>query len=311
MDALDIRILRTMGLFPYGKVPRGPDALKPGYVAKKIGVTPETVRERIQRMEKAGLIAGYQVYPNLRHLGLEASAYIFVVEDEAKLAGVPQAIKPIDGLLDAFYFLGPEMCVDLAYRGPRDRDRKLHLLSSAMGGAAMHEFYVQDMPRTEEPLSNLDWRILRALRGRARRPLVEVAEDVGVGYRTVKRRHDRMATQGDFFAVPLLDPGKEGGLLPVALLFYLAKDAPRRTPGEILKAYDDRFIQTTVPVSPALGNFDMMAFAESPADVEALRLRGMRIPGVEKVRALLIRGADDHSEWIDDLVEAKVRETAS
>jgi len=46
MDPLDLKILRTMGVRPYGPKPSDPDGLSFASVAKAIGVEPETVRAR-------------------------------------------------------------------------------------------------------------------------------------------------------------------------------------------------------------------------------------------------------------------------
>lgn len=45
---------------------------------------------------------------------------------------------------------------------------------------------------TPEPLTNIDYKILRSLNKDARKPITDVAEDVGVSTKTVKKRLDRM-----------------------------------------------------------------------------------------------------------------------
>ena len=46
MDALDIRIVRTMGIQPYGRSPKTLEALRPSVIAKELGVSAERVRDR-------------------------------------------------------------------------------------------------------------------------------------------------------------------------------------------------------------------------------------------------------------------------
>jgi len=114
MDPLDLKILRTMGVRPYGPKPSDPDALKPASVAKAIGVEPETVRARLARMEETGFLRCYQVYPNLLHLGLSGSAYLFRVPDDDKKAEAIAKVELVDGLTEVHNFLGAEMCLDMA-----------------------------------------------------------------------------------------------------------------------------------------------------------------------------------------------------
>lgn len=293
-----------MGPLPYVIRANGADALRPTRIARAVGVTPETVRERIQRMEKSGLLAGYDVVPNLRHLGLEAESFLIFPPDEARLDELRNAVEFVEGLLEVTYFLGCEVCVDLSFATPRERDRRLAALCDVAGDPEPKPFFGWGMPPVTRALTQLDWRIIRALRGRADRPLPEVADEIGVGYRTVKRHYDRMATEGSFFVRPLVDPTKEPGLVPVALLFFFGPDGGAATVANILRTFDDQRVFGAPPSSPKAGNMDLLALAGSAAEVEAMRRKGAAIPGVARVRALMLTGIDPRMGWIDERIEA-------
>ena len=299
MDLVDLKIMRTMGLRPYGPRPQAVDRLKPSYIASQLGVEPETVKARLARMEASGFIRFYQLYPNLRHLGLQASAYLFLVPDDDQKADAISRIEAIDGLVEIHNFIGPEMCVDLSYRNPTELSKKLRLLGVFTGDVAPVRFYDRTMPDAASPLSTLDWRILGSLRYRGRRPLSEVADEVGVSLRTVRRRFDRMAADGSFFIVPGIDPGRAPGMILYELLFYSNPDADASTLPRILKACDERYVYHYVPASQALGNFDVLLYAESTGEIEDYRRRGRDIPGIAKVSALVFRGWTEYTDWID------------
>ncbi len=307
MDSLDLKIVREMGFRPYGTRPQDPDSLKASHLARRTGVEPETVKARLARMEESGFIRFYQVYPNLRHLGLEGSAYLFRVPDDDRKAEAIQKVEPIDGLVEIHNFLGPEMCVDLSYRGPHDLSRKLRLLSEFTGDAAPDRFYDRHMPSVKRELTPLDWRILKALRYRGRRPLAEVADEAGTSVRTARRRFARMAKEGRFFVVPAIDPGKAPGVLLFELLFYLTPEAGGPTVQEILRAFDERYVYHYVPSSKALGNFDVLLYAESAGEVEEMRQRARTVPGVAKVAALVFRGWREYTEWIDAAIDERLQ----
>jgi DNA-binding Lrp family transcriptional regulator len=305
VDALDVRIVRTMGIRPYERWPKSPDVLKPAHIARTLGVTVDTVKDRIRRMEAAGVIAGYQVMPNLRHLGLTGAAFLFRVPAmEAKDRVVDEA-QTTEGLLELHDFQGPAMCVDLVYSSPEALQGRLDALAKSTGDAAPLKFYDRDMPPAPRPLTRLDWRILRAMRGRARAPLADIAAEVGVSARTAKRHHDRMAAEGAFFTYPLLDPSKAPGMVMFELLFWLRADAGRGTANRILKAFDDRQVYSYVPASPPLGSFDLLLFADSVAQVDALRRQGEAIEGVARCEAWMFRGFHDRSAWLDRAIEER------
>jgi DNA-binding Lrp family transcriptional regulator len=66
--------------------------------------------------------------------------------------------------------------------------------------AVMHELQVGILPTqpamSREALSNLDLRIVKALEADARRPITEVAEEVGITVKTARKRLDRMTEEG-------------------------------------------------------------------------------------------------------------------
>jgi len=307
VDPLDLKIIRTMGFRPYGSRPQEPGRFRPSYIAHQLGVEPETVKARLARMEEAGFIRFYQVYPNFRHLGLEGSAYLFRVPDEDRKAEAIRRVEPVDGLVEIHNFLGPEMCVDLSYHSPHDLSRKLRLLSDFTGDPSPDRFYDRRMPEVTRILTPLDWRILKSLRYRARRPLAEVADDVGVSRKTVRRRYDRMAREGSFFVVPAVDPGKAAGILLYELLFYTTPQADESTVSRILHALEERCIYHYAPASRALGNFDALLYAESAGEIEEMRQRGRAIPEVTKVVPLVFHGWTEYTDWLDAAIDERVR----
>jgi len=311
VDVLDIRIVRAMGARPYGRTPKDASALKPADLARAVGTSLVTVKERIARMEESGFIRGYQVYPNLTHLGLAASAFRFRVPDADRKARAVQDIQLLDGLLEVHDFLGADVCIDLAYATQGERERKLGLLRAHTGDAAPLALYEREMPPVDRPLTNLDWRILQAMRGRARRAPDEVADEIGVSAKTVRRHHERMMEEGSFLAVPLLDPGRASGLFPFLLNFHTGPHPARATVETILQAYEERRIHTYFPVDAQLGNVGLMLFATSAAEVEDLRARGETLAGTQRVTAWVFRAFLDYSAWLDDAIAARVKATAA
>ncbi len=305
MDSLDVKIIRTMGIRPYGHAPQPLDHLKPSFIGAKLGVEPETIKARLARMEDAGFIRFYQLYPNFAHLGLRAAAYVFHVPDEDRKSEAIGKIEHVDGLVEIHNFLGAEMCVDLSYRNPTELSKKLRLLSDLTGDSGPTPFYERQMPPVERPLQRSDWRILKALRYRARRPLADVAEEVHASVRTVKRRYDRMAEEGSVFVVPAVDPSKAAGIMLYELLFYTTPGADPSTVSRILDVCSERYMYHYVPKSQAAGNFDVLLYADSSGEIEQMRLRGREVPGVAKVVSLVFRGWSEYTDWIDTAIEER------
>lgn len=306
MDGLDVRIVRAMGFRPYEARPRDPNALRPPHIARRTGASVNTVKDRIARMESTGVVAGYQIFPNLRHLGLAASAYYFRVAEEDDKDLVVAEVERLGGLMEVHDFLGTGLCADFAYRDEAELDAKLAVLARMARDRRPLRFYDRDMPRVDRPLAAADWRILRALRGNPKRALHEVAKELGVATRTVKRRHDRMAKEGSFFVVPMVDPSKAAGLFMFELLFFLEPGAGTPAMTAILNAFTDRAVYGYVPSSPELGSFDLIVIGRSLSDVEELRRKGAELAGVQRVEAWFFRGFHDRSRWLDGAIDERI-----
>lgn len=310
MDALDARILQVMDLLPYGPQPRDPAVFKPSCIAEKVDRTAETVKARIRAMEEDGVLLGYQVVPNLAHLGLASEACFARVDQGEDKDTVLDAVGELDRILVLHDYLGDGLCVEFAYADEGQRRETLAAVEKLTGDPAPCPFYDGVMPAVDRELSNLDWRILSSLRWEALKPLREVAEDGGVTRRTVKRRYDRMAGEGSFVTVPILDPSQAPGLILFELMFFAEEGARRELANQVLRAYQDHRIFSYVPASHELGNFNVLAFARTPAGIEELRARGEDLPGVQRVEAELFSRFADKSRWLDDLISQQVEATA-
>lgn len=299
MDALDIRIVRAMGIRPYERAAKPLDALQPAHLARATGASVNTVKERIARMIASGIIAGYHAVPNLQHLGLRGEAYYlrFPTED-AKDAALPRILET-EGLLELHDFLGKGACADFAFRDESELRVKLGFLQEASGDTAPERFYSREMPRVQRELTAVDWRIVQALRSDPRAQPPALARVVGVSARTVKRHLARMAAEGSIFLVPALDPSKADGLFIFEMLVYLKEGMGPRPMNDLRAAFADEHVYAYVPASAALGHFDMLLFARTSAEMEAMRRRAEAIDGVVRAETWLFRSFRSFPAWLD------------
>lgn len=302
MDGLDIRIIRAMGIRPYERTPKPLDVLQPAHLARVTGASVNTIKDRIARMMEVGIIAGYYAFPNLQHLGLRGEAYyLHFATQEAKDAALPK-MKETEGLLELHDFMGKGACADLAFRDADALQRRLAFLRDASGDDAPQRFYEREMPRVERALTPLDWRILQALRAAPRAQPADLAAQVGVSARTVKRHLARMAAEGSVFLVPVVDPSKAEGLFVFELLVYLRPGEGPRPMNALRAAFDDEHVYAYVPASAALGHFDMLLFARTSAEVEAMRRRAEQVEGVVRAEAWLFRAFLTFPAWLDGAI---------
>ena len=306
MDAIDIRILRIMGLRPYGQLPQDMKVFKPSFIAKKIGLEPKTVKVRIKRLKETGFISFYQLYPNFKHLEVNGSAYLFNVKDPEQKPKTIKRIEMVSELLEAHDFLGKELCIDLGYHSSYDLDKKIRLLCEFTGDARPICFYHRHMPTVNRKLSFLDWRIIKALRYNALQSPSNLAAQLKISPKTAKRKIERMSMEGSFFIVPALDLSKATGLVLFEMLVYTNSSADNSSIQRILEATKDYYVYHYIPASSVLGNFDLILFVDSIGKIEELRQKVNKINGVAKTNALIFQGWHDFTGWIDSAIEQKI-----
>lgn len=294
-----MRIVRECGTFPFARGARSTDALKPARIADAVGTTRQTVEARLRRLEEEGIVAGFQTWPNLRHLGLEWEILHWRVEDAGRRSQAFQELPLDDGIVGVYSFLGRDLCVDVVWRSQEQRRALLARIAALAGEAAPLTLYSRQMPAVGAPLDPLDWRILSALRHDARRAVDDVANELGVSARTVTRRLDRMARERAYDVTARVALAKARRSIPLAMLFHFTPEGGRSTAAELVRLFDDRCLAAWVPPSPGLGHWDMSLCAGSPAEIEEMRVQAEKVPGVARAEVLLYTGARVDETWLD------------
>ncbi len=75
-------------------------------IAESIGKPESTIRDRIQRMEKMGLIQGYTVILDKKQLGFECSALVLADVDYEKLEDVTKKLQNKNNVLRIYHTSG-------------------------------------------------------------------------------------------------------------------------------------------------------------------------------------------------------------
>lgn len=272
-----------------------------------LGVSQETIRNRIARMEREEIIAGYEIFPNLRNMGMEATNYLVRLDHEKNVMTLEEILGPLEGLLEVETFLGGWACVTFCYRTSSDLERKLRLLQNLVGRSEIVKFYDISYPAVTKPLSPLDWSIIRNLRGNPRRALSEVAQELRVSTRTVKRRYERMSESGNIYVIPLIDPAKVPGLLLFEFVFEFGEDAAPATLGAIGETLNDRLVCIDGCFGTRGPCFGVGVYGTTIGEVEELRRRASMIRGVKEVQVLMLAKTMEKFDWIDEVIQQNIQ----
>jgi Lrp/AsnC family transcriptional regulator for asnA, asnC and gidA len=307
VDDLDFRIFKAFDFRPYGQSAGDLSRLNPWVIAKKVGADGNTVKQRLNKMKQGGFIHYFQIYPNFRLLGMHGAAYLFNVRDVLEKSEVIEKCSLVDGVTEIHNFIGLSICIDFAFSDSRDEGRRLELFRSLTHCSSPERFYEREMPPVEIELSNLDWRIIKALRYHAFKPLSEVAKELGLSAKTVRRRFDRMAKNNAVIVVPLVNPADIPNTITHVVLLYPSPD--RRE--EVLKKSMDQFAASCflARTSPP-GNAMLCLAARTLAETEENLIKARKLDGMTDAKLLVLREIREYTQWVDFAIDRKIAETA-
>ncbi len=308
MDDLDFRIFKALDFRPYGLTSTDLSRLNPWVIAKKVGADGATVKLRLQRMKQSGFIRYFQIYPNFSLLGLHGAAYSFEVRDVLEKNEVLEKCALVDGVTEIHNFIGTYFCIDFTYSDARDESRRLELFRRITHYDAPEKFYERVMPPVDIELSNADWRIIRALRYHAFKPLADVAREIGLSAKTVRNRFDRMARHNAVIVVPLVNPAEIPNTITHTVLVY---PSPERRDEVIARALQEVGPSCYLSRTAAPGNAMLCLVARTLADTEDTLIRVRKIEGVLDAKLLILREIREFTQWLDSAIDRKIAETGS
>jgi DNA-binding Lrp family transcriptional regulator len=306
LDAKDLKILRLMGVQPFADWPRDPDHLRPSYLAKQLGMSVEAAKTRVRRLEKDGVISGYEIYPNTSHLGYLCVGYLFHLQRPATAQAMLD-LQAVDNLGIIERYLGPAIGVDLFDKSPAALERRVQLVSRLLG-ATHHARYASypSAPVARRP-TRLDWRIIHALRGRATRPLPEVAQDLGVSARTVSRHFGRMWTEGSIDTVVRLNTGNVPSLLFANVFVHFLQVPPAAVTQRLHRELDSQWAYCWSPPDRDVANLVMGLVFHSPSHMQETVDRIRAMPDVADADILLSAQSTSNEAWLTEAIADAAR----
>jgi DNA-binding Lrp family transcriptional regulator len=163
--------------------------LRPTYssIAKKLEIDEETVRVNVRDAQRDGIIVGWYVDINPHVFGRETLIVILEANDARKKNLMINQVRSVPGVMQIVDCYGMPLRVDFCYENDKDRDSKLDLIESICGDKNPL-YWQRALPPINAKLKRTDWQIMKSLR---RDPMLsneQVAIEVGVSSRTVKRR---------------------------------------------------------------------------------------------------------------------------
>ncbi|MCI4363256.1 MAG: winged helix-turn-helix transcriptional regulator [Thermoplasmata archaeon] len=294
MDRLDIRILRE--LYQAHTVwPARPGVIA-SYreVARRLEANPGTVRNRIARMIKTGFLRGVMFYINPSLLGLHGCSYAVELAPGTAKPEVLRRVVAVEGVVFLENFRGPLLGLGIVYDTEASMRATMAKVDRIAGGAGGICTLVEHPPAPNS-LSRPEWTLaLRLMSGNVR-SFRQLADEMRMPVRTLRRRLEKLGETGALLTFPELDYRAVSGSFGAELVVGLGDPALRaEAESRIMVIAGD---WTTFVGAWAKFNVYRM-FLPRVGLVNEMAEEIGRIPGVLFARAELVDGLEDHLDKI-------------
>lgn len=286
-------------------------------LAERLGLSLQAVHRRIQVMQGQGVIKGYPASLSLSYLNAVV-VYIFGSAAAPDLGGAIAELRRCDRtyivLVSGFNHLSIgailkdmselEDYVELVRRTTSMAEPKVGLMSVTQLNRA-------ELPGAErgEELTALDYRIVRALKEDARRPVEEVAAELGVSAATARRRLDRMVAKGLVSLGVDWRPSASGDVVS-QLHITLRPGVDKLRAGNAIMARHSAHLLAFVTFGNLPDFIMAVAWTKSMKELSALVEGVAGEEGVASVVPNVIISEDRYDTWIDKLVEQRAGQRA-
>jgi DNA-binding Lrp family transcriptional regulator len=303
MDDVDHGILKAVGFEPFVQGARDPYPWRPSVLAKRAGTSPRLAKDRLLRLERAGVIEGFDLMPNPALLGFQVRQLCYRFQGRGKKAEALAKLRLMEGVIGWWDFLSAWATVVVAYKSQGELDRKLALLKELLGQDEPETYLEVKPPATTRLPTRTEWRILQALRGDARKPVAQIAGETGVSSKTVQRSIQRLAKEGAIDMFARLSPQSIDHMLLCMLRLKVDESKAREAIGGV----HDRFPQSAWyqcghPIFEDGLHYDYVAAPRTPTALRDLLDSASKLPGILDVEGHVVSRIQWEPGWLDDQI---------
>jgi DNA-binding Lrp family transcriptional regulator len=275
-------------------------------LASQLGLSVNSVHKRVQTLVELGIIKEFTV-----HLSQSALPHVF-----ARVCGTSATTR----MDDTVARLGRNPHTAMVAVSGSNGMHTLGVLEDAAGLGEFVDFVVReaqissptvrllDLPRPGVPadvsLSGLDYRIIASLLHDSRKQAVDIAQELGVSAKTVKRHLTYMEENGLVYYRAVFDHASLGGTFTLLDLYVKDGTDVREAVALIRKKYSASLLEIRT-FSTLPNNVTIDVWTGTMADLMALHHSLLDEGIFEKVIPMFVYGVYHFDTWRDDFVRKK------
>jgi DNA-binding Lrp family transcriptional regulator len=288
LDTIDLNILSTLAR-----------DCRTSYssIGSQIGLTSKSVKARVKKMVRSGVIEKFVVRVNPAAFGYRTAIVLIRTRNGITKDDVIQRVKEFGDLAYHAHHVGSTSVAALIIKKPLD-EKIIQSLNDRLKPATIVRTSVAELSVTSTDLSDTDLRIIKSLLlSGARIEISDIAKEVGISEKTTTRRLDRM---------------KEGRLLdfslqcsPTTMIGYIQFAIPIIVPKTHYRSVLERMyseFQANILYSPSViepeDQLTFILFGENVFTVDSVLARVNSFAGVKSADAYILTKLQYYDNWI-------------
>ena len=296
----------------------GPEGLgfdprkSPEVIARRLGVSPATVRRRINEWRTQGFYRGCDVLP---HPELMGGRLVVRVLDFPDAVAQERALGPLRLMDGVIQIVSSRSMLLVVYfvDSTAQAERRLMQLRGIEGireiGSEMRLVY----PPCSRKMSRADWRLVQALRRNPDAKLADLARDVGQSERTTSRRFDELLDSGAIMFDPIFDYSRFSQTL-AELVVYLDSPTRLEEAGSQIRTLfpqsEHAWGASPSDLEDQAGSVQFLVCARTVAELEDRAARVAHLPGVEQAMLWYGRAIVPVQGWLNERIEGILKADA-
>jgi AraC-like DNA-binding protein len=238
-------------------------------------------------------LLGWRLILNANLLGRESHILALELLDIEKKDRTIAQISQVDGVVLIQSFYGKILQVTVFSKNEEGFERQMKEITSITGSKIFTHWKVK-LPRCDHKAKQTDWMIIGSLLKNADKKIAEIAIELKVSAKTVKRRINMMMGSSAFYLQPILDLRKVAGALPCQLLVQCSEANKSMIDDMIISKFERIVFSLTDSTTHSIFTIVCVNLAEAQSILKDVQ----RQEGVVLAKMEIIEGLIYVHDWL-------------
>ena len=266
-------------------------------IGSQIGLTSKSVKARVKKMERSGVIEKFVVSVNPAAFGYRTAIVLIRTSNGITKDDVIQRVKEFGDLAYHAHHVGSTSVAALIIKKPLD-EKIIRSLNDRLKPAIVVRTSVAELSVASTDLSETDLRIIKCLLlSGARIEISDIAKEVGISEKTTTRRLNRMKEMRLLDFSLQCSPTAMIGYIQFAIPITVAKSHYHNVRERMYSEFQANILYSPSVIEPE-DQLTFVLFGENVFVVDYVLARVNSFTGVKSADAYILTKLQYYDDWI-------------